>query len=100
MSFQAPALPPVARTIRSLIAMAQRQSPEIAAFPCVDPVETAADLLQEISSRSLLVWDGNDQAPWLPCKWSYGHSSNPLPTNANLLFSACARDFRCGQCGH
>ncbi len=35
--------------IRSLIAMAQRQSPEIAAFPCVDPVETAADKLSALA---------------------------------------------------
>jgi hypothetical protein len=51
MSFQAPALPPVARPIRSLIVIAQRQPPEIAAFPCVDPVETAADKLSALAWR-------------------------------------------------
>ena len=33
MSFQAPALPAVARPIRSFIAISQRQAPEVAAFP-------------------------------------------------------------------
>jgi hypothetical protein len=51
MTFQAPALTPVARPIRSLIAMAQRQPPEVAAFPCVDPVETAADKLSALAWR-------------------------------------------------
>ena len=46
MSFHAPALPPIARPIQSLIAMAQRHSPEVPAFPCIDPVETAADKLR------------------------------------------------------
>ena len=49
--FGQPALPPVARPIRSLIAIAQRQPPEIAAFPCVDPVETAADKLSALAWR-------------------------------------------------
>ena len=53
MSFQAPALPPVARPIRSLIAMARRAPPEVAAFPCVDPVETAADKLSALAWRVL-----------------------------------------------
>jgi predicted nucleotidyltransferase component of viral defense system len=51
MTFQAPALPPVARPIRSLIALAQRQPPEVAAFACVDPVETAADKLSALAWR-------------------------------------------------
>jgi hypothetical protein len=51
MTFQAPALPPVARPIRSLIAMAQRQPAEVAAFACVDPVETAADKLSALAWR-------------------------------------------------
>jgi predicted nucleotidyltransferase component of viral defense system len=53
MSFRAPALAPVARPIRSLIAAAQREPPEIASFPCVDPVETAADKLSALSWRVL-----------------------------------------------
>jgi len=51
MSFRAPALAPVARPIRSLIAAAQRQPPEITAFLCVDPVETAADKLSALAWR-------------------------------------------------
>jgi len=51
MSFQAPALPPVARPIRSLITMAQRQPPEVEAFPCVDPIETVADKLSALAWR-------------------------------------------------
>jgi hypothetical protein len=51
MSFRAPALAPVARSIRSLIAAAQRETPEIASFPCVDPVETAADKLSALAWR-------------------------------------------------
>jgi predicted nucleotidyltransferase component of viral defense system len=51
MSFQAPALPPVARPIRSLVAMAQKQPAEVPSFPCVDPVETAADKLSALAWR-------------------------------------------------
>jgi predicted nucleotidyltransferase component of viral defense system len=52
MSFEAPALPPVDnRPIRSLIARAKRESPEVASFPCVDPVETAADKLSALAWR-------------------------------------------------
>jgi predicted nucleotidyltransferase component of viral defense system len=51
MSFRAPALPPVARPIRSLISIAQKQPAEVAAFICVDPVETAADKLSALAWR-------------------------------------------------
>lgn len=51
MSFRAPALAPVARPIRSLIAAAQGEPHEIASFPCVDPVETAADKLSALAWR-------------------------------------------------
>ena len=51
MSLMPPALPSIARPIGSLIAMAQGQSPEIAAFPCVDPVETAADKVSALAWR-------------------------------------------------
>jgi hypothetical protein len=53
MSFEAPALPPVTRPIRSLIASAQRQPPEVPSYPCVDPVETAADKLSALAWRVL-----------------------------------------------
>jgi len=51
MTLTAPALPPVARPIASLIGMAERKPPEVAAFPCVDPVETAADKLSALAWR-------------------------------------------------
>ena len=51
MLLMPPALPPVARPIGSLIAIAQRQPPEVAAFLCVDPVETAADKLSALAWR-------------------------------------------------
>jgi predicted nucleotidyltransferase component of viral defense system len=51
MAFQAPALPPVARPIRSLVATAQKAGPEVPSFPCVDPVETAADKLSALAWR-------------------------------------------------
>jgi predicted nucleotidyltransferase component of viral defense system len=51
MSFRAPSLPPVARPIRSLISIAEKQRAEVAAFPCVDPVETAADKLSALAWR-------------------------------------------------
>jgi predicted nucleotidyltransferase component of viral defense system len=53
MSFQVPSLPPLARPIQSLIAMAHHHSPEVPAFPCIDPVETAADKLSALAWRVL-----------------------------------------------
>lgn len=54
MSFHPPALPPMARPLQSLIALAQRHPPEVAAFPCIDPVETAADKLSALAWRVLV----------------------------------------------
>src|SRR6266702_6286621 len=51
MTFEAPALPPIERPIRSLLAIAQNNPPEIPAFPCVDPIETAADKLSALAWR-------------------------------------------------
>lgn len=51
MSFGAPALPPESRPIRSLIGEAMKYEPEVVAFPCVDPVETAADKLSALAWR-------------------------------------------------
>jgi hypothetical protein len=51
MTFEAPTLPPVTRPIRSLIASAQGLDPEVPAFPCVDPIETAADKLSALAWR-------------------------------------------------
>lgn len=51
MTFDAPSLPPVDRPIRSLIARAQKHEPELPAFPCIDPIETAADKLSALAWR-------------------------------------------------
>ena len=51
VSFRAPALAPIARPIRSLIAAAAREPAEVAAFPCIDIVETAADKLSALAWR-------------------------------------------------
>lgn len=51
MTFHAPRLPSVERPLQSLIARGQRQQPEIAAFACVDPVETAADKMSALAWR-------------------------------------------------
>ena len=53
MAFHAPVLPPIARPLQSLIAMARHQLPEVPAFPCIDPVETAADKLSALAWRVL-----------------------------------------------
>lgn len=53
MSFEPPRLPPTPRPIGSLIAVARREPPEVAAFACVDPVETAADKLSALAWRVL-----------------------------------------------
>ena len=51
MSFIASALPPIARPIQSLVAQAERRPPEVAGFPCIDPIETAADKLSALAWR-------------------------------------------------
>jgi hypothetical protein len=51
VSFRAPAVPPIVRPIRSLIAAAAGGPAEIAAFPCIDVVETAADKLSALAWR-------------------------------------------------
>jgi predicted nucleotidyltransferase component of viral defense system len=51
MTFEPPALPAVERPLRSLVAQAQRAESEVMAFPCVDPIETAADKLSALAWR-------------------------------------------------
>ena len=51
MQLEDPALPSIERPIGSLISFVNRQAPEVAAFPCVDPVETAADKLSALAWR-------------------------------------------------
>ena len=50
VSFRAPAVSQIARPIRFLIAAA-REPAEVAAFPCIDVVETAADKLSSLAGR-------------------------------------------------
>jgi hypothetical protein len=61
MSMTASALPPMARPIASLITLAQNKPPEIASFPCVQPVETAADKLSALAWRLHARRRGNDE---------------------------------------
>lgn len=51
VSFRPPAVAPVVRPIRSLIAAAARQPAEVTTFPCIDVVETAADKLSALAWR-------------------------------------------------
>ncbi len=51
MSFHEPALKPINRPLQSLIAQAQKQPPEVSSFPCIDPIETAADKLSTLAWR-------------------------------------------------
>jgi hypothetical protein len=60
MSLSAATLPPIARPIGALVTLAQNRPPEIAAFLCVDPVETAADKLSALAWRVLVRQRGSD----------------------------------------
>lgn len=51
MSFHTPALNPINRPLQSLLAQAQKQPPEVSNFPCIDPIETAADKLSTLAWR-------------------------------------------------
>jgi hypothetical protein len=60
MTLRAPALPPIARPITSLVGVAERRPPEVAAFLCVDPIETAADKLSALTWRVVARRRGSD----------------------------------------
>lgn len=60
MSFHTPALPAVTRPLQSMIGKALKKSPEVSAFPCVDPVETAADKLSALAWRVCTRQRGTD----------------------------------------
>jgi len=60
MSLTAARLPPIARPLGSLVTLGQKQPPEVAAFLCVDPVETAADKLSALAWRVLARRRGSD----------------------------------------
>ncbi len=51
MSFLQPALKPIGRPIQSLIAQFEKKPPEVSSFPCIDPIETAADKLSALAWR-------------------------------------------------
>lgn len=51
MTLQSPVLPPIDRPIRSLVEQARNEPAEVAAIPCVDPIETAADKLSALAWR-------------------------------------------------
>jgi hypothetical protein len=51
LSFRTPAVPAIARPIRSLITATAREPAEVAACPCIDVVETAADKLSALAWR-------------------------------------------------
>jgi Nucleotidyl transferase AbiEii toxin, Type IV TA system len=61
MTLTGPALPPIARPIGSLIGMVERKPPEVPAFPCVDPIETAADKLSALAWRVHARQRGSDK---------------------------------------
>ncbi len=52
MTFKAALREPIVRPVRSLLAAAQGKDPEVAGFPCVDPLETAADKLGALAWRT------------------------------------------------
>jgi hypothetical protein len=51
MSFLKPELPAIDRPIRSLIAQFEKKPAEVESFPCIDPIETAADKLSALAWR-------------------------------------------------
>jgi hypothetical protein len=51
ISAKPPALPPTERPISSFVAEYLGEPPELAAVPCIDPVETAADKLSALAWR-------------------------------------------------
>lgn len=61
MTFAAPVLPPEDRPLRSFVAEARGEEPEVAAIACVSPVETAADKLSALVWRVLTRRRGSEQ---------------------------------------
>jgi hypothetical protein len=82
MTMQASMLAPVDRPIRSLIAELQQQPPEVAAFACVDAVETAADKLSALA--------------WRVCTRRYGDESDD-PTIIRHLHDLAALEAHVGK---
>ena len=63
MTLKAPALPPNRRPLRSLVAQALENPPEVQEFHCVVPAETAADKLSALTWRILSQHHGADDDP-------------------------------------
>jgi hypothetical protein len=68
MSFQPPALPPVARPIQSLMASAQKAPPEVAAFLCVPTLPEVVEALNEgeyeVNEASVTRYSLRDLLDW------------------------------------
>ena len=60
MTMSNPALPPKTRSVRSFVAQARGDDPEVAAIACVSPVETAADKLSALTWRVLVRQRGEE----------------------------------------
>jgi len=52
MTFESTVLAAIERPIQSLVSRARKQAPEVAAFPCIDPVEAAADKFSALAWRT------------------------------------------------
>lgn len=52
MTFDTPTLPPIQRPLQSFVAQAMNKPSEVAAFACINPVETAADKLSALAWRT------------------------------------------------
>lgn len=52
MTFDPPTLPPIQRPLQSFVAQAMNLPCEVAAFACINPVETAADKLSALAWRT------------------------------------------------
>lgn len=53
VSFQTPKLAPVSRSVRSFVAQARGEAPEVTAIGCADPIETADEKLSALAWRVL-----------------------------------------------
>lgn len=53
VTFEEPTLPPENRPLKSFVAQAKGEEPEVQSIPCISPVETAADKLSALTWRVL-----------------------------------------------
>lgn len=97
MTFDAPALPSIERPIGSLIAQGLRNAPEIPAFACIDPVETAADKLSALAWRACVRERGSNRDDPTIVRHIHDLAAlepivAPSPDFARLLAQAAADD--------